>query len=119
MSDRSLDLKAMRQVRGILVKHWIDLGRVSLRCTAGALHIRGILLRLGGVQDPLSPPIVQSMFDEIKRIRDIKRIQADLDNWDNFTGSWRPKGSSVDTSGSAGPDTSAGGSGATINIKGE
>ena len=113
MSNRADDLKAMRQVRSVLVKHWIDLGRLSLRCTSGVLQIRGSLMRLAGMKDPLTSAIVQTIFTDIKRVREIKRIQPDLSNWNDHGGGWTETGSGSES----GPSTSSGGSGTTINIK--
>ena len=113
MSDRSADLKAMRQVRSVLVKHWIDLGRLSLRCTSGVLQVRGSLARLSGMKDPLTSAIVQTIFTDIKRIREIKRIQPDLSNWSDHGGGWTETGSGSD----GGTSSSGGGSGTTISIK--
>jgi len=73
-----------------MVKHWIDLGRVSIRTTRGVAHVYGWLLRLPGAESELTGPLVQAMFDEILRSRKIKRVIPHIENWTNKDGMWRP-----------------------------
>jgi hypothetical protein len=87
-----IDLDINRGVRTILVKHWIDLGRLSVRSSDGKVWIRGALLRIAGVNEELSAPIVEAMFAEIKRIKNVRQIYTALENWNNDSGSWVPTG---------------------------
>ena len=84
------DLKTNRDVRKILVKHWLDLGRLSIRTAMGRLTIRGKLERIRGVQEDLAPAIVNDMFSRIKRIRNVARMTIDLENWTCEDGRWMP-----------------------------
>ena len=90
MSQSDLDIN--RFVRSILVRHWIDLGRLSVRSSDGKLYIRGSLQRIAGIGEKLTSPIVDEMFAEMKRIRDVRQVYATLENWSNDTGSWAPLG---------------------------
>jgi len=87
-----VDLDINRGVRSILVKHWIDLGRLSVRSTDGKVYVRGALTRIGGVSEDLSSAIVENIFSEIKRIREVKQIYPSLENWTNDSGSWQQIG---------------------------
>lgn len=83
------DLDVNRSVRRILVKHWIDLGRVSVRTSKGKVTIYGKLRRVEGQQPPLTTPIVDAIFYDINRIRAVKAVKGRLENWICDGGSWR------------------------------
>lgn len=84
------DLDINRAVRRILVKHWVDLGRLSIRSSKGRVLIRGLLRRIPGADQPLTTPIVEAMFYEASRIRGVSQITAYLENWTRDQGRWRP-----------------------------
>jgi hypothetical protein len=90
MSQADLDIN--RGVRSILVKHWIDLGRLSVRNNDGKLYIRGALVRISGAGEDLTTPIVSAIFEEIGRIRDVRQVYPALENWSNDSGGWTPIG---------------------------
>ena len=89
----SSDLDTNRQVRQILVRHWIDLGRLSLRSIGVTVYLRGSLLRLPGVNQALLPQHIQALFQEIRRCPAVKRALPEFDNWsyDEATSQWRMK----------------------------
>lgn len=86
MSQSDLDLN--RDVRRILVKHWIDLGRLQIRSNSGRLYIRGALQRIQGVPQELTSSVVETIFDDLRRIRQISHVYAEFTNWTNKTGRW-------------------------------
>ena len=89
MTD-SQDLKLNREVRRILVKHYIDLGRLAVRSQQGRVSIFGHLQRVMGAQQALTPPIVEAMFYEVGRMRLATRVNIRLDNWTVDGGKWKP-----------------------------
>lgn len=84
------DLDINRKARMILVRHWIDLGFISLRSSNGRLTIRGSLAKIFGQKEELTPPAVESMFNDIKRIPGVTRVQTEIENWTNSGGLWQP-----------------------------
>ena len=82
------DLDINRHVRRILVKHWIDLGRISIRTTRGSVLVYGLLQRIAGSREPLTTPLVESIFMDIKRIKGVRMVRAHLENWSNEGGRW-------------------------------
>ena len=89
------DLDVNRQIRRVLVKHWLDLGRLSIRTSSGHVTIRGFLRRIPGSQGELTANIVESIFAEINRIKDVGRCTVDLTNWINASGSWMETGAEM------------------------
>ena len=91
------DLDINRGVRRVLVKHWVDLGRLSVRSTQGAVMLYGVLQRVSGRNDDLTPRIVDTIFQEIKRVRGVTRITAHFENWKVESGAWQPISRAADT----------------------
>lgn len=81
-----------RQVRVILVRHLIDLGRLTVLISLDSLQIKGSMERLPGVKAALTTEIVTVIFMEMRRIPGVRRVQTKLDNWlqDDGVGAWRP-----------------------------
>ena len=81
-----------RQIRVVLVRHLIDIGRLSIQISAGRIHLHGSLARLSGVETPLSADMVGAIFAELERIKGIKRVDGEFDNWNQsgFAGAWSP-----------------------------
>jgi hypothetical protein len=84
------DLDVTRNVRRVLVKHWIDLGRLSIRAIRGHVLIHGFLQRIPGLKEELTTPIVEAMFLEIKRVPGFQRMTPQIVNWINEGGRWMP-----------------------------
>jgi hypothetical protein len=83
------DIETNRDIRKVLVRHWIDLGQLSIRSNSGRVVIRGALRRIEGFNEALTSAIVDRMFGEINRIPSVGRAAVDLTNWSNQGGSWR------------------------------
>jgi hypothetical protein len=94
----SSDLDINRAIRRIMVKHWVDLGRISIRTTGGRVLMRGLLRRIEGcAQADFTSATVEAMFYEISRIKGIQRVTAHFENWLSEGGRWKltePKGQS-------------------------
>jgi len=88
--DRQQDLKINRQIRAALVRHWIDLGKLSIRSVMGKVKLHGSLNRIYGKKEDLTPAVVETMFLDIKRIRGVHSVIADVDNWTDAGGKWQP-----------------------------
>ena len=86
-------IEIYRQVRVVLVRHLIDIGRLSIQISMSHLRLQGSLCRLPGVTSALVPEIIQSIFSELGRIQGIRRVDGDFDNWrtvDTHGTSWAP-----------------------------
>jgi hypothetical protein len=70
-----------RQIRVILVRHLIDIGRLSIQMSSSSVRLHGTLLRLPGVSAPLAPEMVGSIMSEIGRVEGVKRVIAEFENW--------------------------------------
>ncbi len=47
------DLEINRDIRKVMVRHWIDLGKISFRSSNGRIWVRGSLQRIAGVREEL------------------------------------------------------------------
>jgi hypothetical protein len=84
------DLEINCAVRKVLVRHWIDLGRISVRTSAGVITLSGALDKLPNVDAPLTSASVEEMFVEIRRVSSVRRVQPVLSNWTESDGMWKP-----------------------------
>ena len=83
--------EAYRKTRAIFVRHWIDLGRLSIHVSSKTIYIHGSLMRLPGVSTQLSPKVVDTIFIDLKRIPGVSRINARFENWEkDGSGTWHP-----------------------------
>ena len=103
------DLEINRNVRRVLVRHWLDLGRIFIRSTNGHVSLRGSLSRIHGMNDPINSATVDTIFTEIKRVRNVKNISPDLDNWFCERGAWKEKGEHPKDSAPSKPAQGSGG----------
>ncbi len=107
MIDPSMSrLETYRQVRIVLVRHMIDIGRLSVQISPHHLHLYGTLARLPGVTARLVPDMIMAIMGELGRIPGIRRVEGDFDNWkQDPSGAWvevtrRSSGPGVDFGGS-------------------
>ena len=89
-SDGAANLELNREVRRILVSHWLDLGRLSVHSLRSSVHIRGTLSKLGGSYAQLTSAILESMSRKIKAAAGTRSVHMEFDNWflNPATGSW-------------------------------
>lgn len=80
-----------RKVRSVFVRHWIDLGRLSVHLSGTGLHLHGHLMKLPSSGAELSAPAVQELMDELARLHRSIRLDAQFDNWQLSAGNWLPK----------------------------
>jgi hypothetical protein len=71
-------------VRRVLVRHWIDLGKVSIRTSRCVVSLNGSLMRLPHVAPDVDAATPAVIFEEIKRVPDVRRLQLNLDNLDGL-----------------------------------
>lgn len=86
-------MEIFRQIRVVLVRHMIDIGRLSIRISMSRVSLHGSLCRLPGVATELTPAIIRSIFSELGMIRGIRRVDGDFDNWkqmDQLGIAWSP-----------------------------
>ncbi len=86
------DLEINRRTRSVFVRHWIDLGLLSLRSVNNRITIRGSLNRIFGQREELTPALVEGIFNEIRRIPGVKHVSPALDNWSNASSTWQKVG---------------------------
>ena len=71
-------------VRRVLVQHWIDLGRLSIRTTRGVVYLSGSLSKLRDIGANLTTEEINAMMLGIERLAGVRRLQPDLTNVRTF-----------------------------------
>lgn len=87
--NRISDLEINCAVRRVLVRHWIDLGRMSLRTTRGVVCLTGTISKISHAGAPLDTGRMLVILAEIKRLKNVQRINTNLTNWIFEGGTWR------------------------------
>ena len=108
--NRQSDLQINCAVRRVLVRHWIDLGKSSIRTTSGVCHLAGSFGKLPGITPALTPENVAEIIDEIRRLPSVRRVHATFTNWLESGNAWKPivsKSPSLSVLGKEFPQTSA------------
>lgn len=86
-------MEIFRQIRVVLVRHMIDIGRLSIQITMSRVSLCGSLCRLPGVTMELTPSIIRTIFSELGMIHGIRRVEGDFENWkqtDRLGVAWSP-----------------------------
>ena len=85
-------MELFRQVRAVLVRHFIDIGRLTINLGGTGVRLHGTLCRLPGVEAKLIPEIVAALMADIGRVPGVRNVQAEFDNWRQMDalGEWRP-----------------------------
>jgi hypothetical protein len=115
MAGTSPDLEINSAVRRVLVRHWIDLGRISIRAQKGRVTLRGILDKLPESDQTLTGAVLESMFGDIRRLHGVQRVNTELENWEQTSFGWRAREGEVTASDGSISGHSSGGQ-SKINI---
>lgn len=81
MNSRLTDMDINVAVRRVLVRHWIDLGRISVRTTRGVVWLSGSLLRIKNAGSELGNEEMLSIFQEMKNVHGVRRLHPQVLNW--------------------------------------
>lgn len=112
---RLSDIEINCAVRRALVRHWIDLGKISLRTTQGVVWLSGVLTKLPKVTPELTPATITEMINDIRRTSSVRRVQCSFTNWTESGAAW----TSNSGKGTAHPGTpKTGSSSSTIDLTG-
>jgi hypothetical protein len=83
-------MELYRKTRSVLVRHWIDLGRLSVVVSPSSIRLHGMLCRLPGVKTRLTSQIIDAMLRELRQKTGHNRIITDFRNWREQGGAWIP-----------------------------
>jgi len=84
------DLATSSAIRRVLVRYWIDLGKISLQTSRGLVTISGELTKLPNAEDQLNGFVVSALFTEIQHIPTVRRLNVKLTNWTEVDEAWQP-----------------------------
>ena len=79
--NRLSDMDINVAVRRVLVRHWVDLGRISVRTTRSVVWLSGAMVRVKNGGGELHNEEMLGIFQEIKNVHDVRRVHLKLINW--------------------------------------
>ncbi|MDD5708468.1 MAG: hypothetical protein PHR35_21310 [Kiritimatiellae bacterium] len=65
----------LRSVRGVLTRHNVDIYRIQVSVTRLSVCLRGMMLRLPGTIAPLDEYQAKQIFNEIRRVPRMPRLE--------------------------------------------
>lgn len=83
------DLDINCAVRRVLVRHWIDLGKLILRTTGGIVNLSGALEKICKSNEDLNPGLLIEITSELRRIPCVRRVNMGFTNWVEHDGVWK------------------------------
>ena len=87
-------LEINREVRRIMVAHWIDLGRISIHAVKTSVRVRGSLQKLPGTDTRLNAKQVEEIYRKVSRLPGVRNVFMEFDNWyqNELNNTWEPVG---------------------------
>jgi hypothetical protein len=86
-----MSVDTTKSVRTILVKSWLDMGKVKIQVAGKTVIIRGRLVKGRSDDDPVNGLFIEQLEQKLMNIREVKFIRWALDDWKHERGQWRPK----------------------------
>ncbi|MEN8150227.1 MAG: BON domain-containing protein [Planctomycetota bacterium] len=79
-----------KAVRTILIKNWLDVGKVRLQVAGGNVIIRGRLARSRDDQ-PVNGLFIEQLEQAIRGTKGVKNVRWILEGWEFDRGQWQTK----------------------------
>jgi hypothetical protein len=79
-----------KAVRQILIKSWLDLGKIRIQVAGKTVIIRGRLVK-NRDDDPVNGLFIEQIEQKIRGIKGLKQLRWTLDSWEFDRGEWRKK----------------------------
>src|SRR5438093_980050 len=86
--SRQDDLDVNVAIRRILVRHWVDLGKITIRTTNSVPTLGGVLTRISDDYKHMITPNLDEIVAEIRRIRGVRHVNVQLTDWSLQAGGW-------------------------------
>ena len=87
--DNLSDLATNCAVRKVLVRHWIDLGKISVRTSLGVVSLTGELQRISNSTGGLNASALSAIIFETKLIPTVRRVIVNVCNWTSSNDGWQ------------------------------
>jgi hypothetical protein len=81
-------LQIVARVRGVFARHWMDLGLISILYSQGTVRLQGTIQKLQQAGDPVDEMLLSVIEQEIRRVKDVKRVNFNFDNWVKTSTGW-------------------------------
>ncbi len=86
----SSSLDITKAVRKVLVKNWLDLGKVRIQVAGKTVIIRGRLTKSRD-DDPVDGMFIEGLETALRGIKGVKLFRWNLNDWVHDRGQWRVK----------------------------
>jgi hypothetical protein len=86
-----MSVETTKAVRTILVKSWLDMGKIKIQVAGKTVIIRGRLTKSRADDDPVNGMFIEQLEQKISNLKEVKFIRWSLDDWKHERGQWRTK----------------------------
>ncbi|MCU0724489.1 MAG: hypothetical protein MUE73_01670 [Planctomycetes bacterium] len=84
------DVDLTSAVRKILVKNWIDMGKVRLQVAGKTVILRGQVRKSGEGHDPVNGLFLEELERQIMAAKGVRFVRWILEDWKQDRGKWVP-----------------------------
>jgi hypothetical protein len=88
MGKELSSLQIVARVRGVFARHWMDLGLITIMFSRGTVRLQGRLEKLQHAGEPVDEMLLSVMEQEIKRVKNVKRVVFNFENWVRTSAGW-------------------------------
>ena len=79
-----------KSIRQILVKNWLDMGKIRIQVAGKTVIIRGRLTKSRD-DDPVTGQYIEGLETALRGVKGVKNFRWNLDDWVHERGAWRTK----------------------------
>lgn len=88
MAKATSSLQIVARVRGVFARHWMDLGLIIILYSNSTVRLQGRAQKLQQAGEPVDEMLLNTIEQEIKRIKDVKRVHFNFENWVKTSTGW-------------------------------
>lgn len=80
----------MQAVRRVLIKNWLDMGKIRLQVAGSTVILRGVIRKSRG-EEPVNGLFLEQVEQQIRATKGVKQLRMHLEDWVFDRGEWRRK----------------------------
>ncbi len=88
MAKATSSLQIVARVRGVFARHWMDLGLIIIMYSNNTVRLQGRAQKLQQAGEPVDEMLLNTIEQEIKRVKEVKRVHFNFENWVKTSSGW-------------------------------
>ncbi len=75
-------------VRRVLVKNWLDMGKIRIQVAGSTVIIRGRIVK-SRADEPVSGMVIEDLDTQVRATKGVKNLRWALEDWAHDRGKWK------------------------------